>query len=173
VRTEIERNKPQMASKGLKRYKNWVRSAFRRVSSICCSTNVDSSSFGTKKRLRWWGTLRKIPLGMGHWLVAIVVSIWNWVVDYDGFVVLALLLKGLSVGLIALVVCSPAIVFTWILNVSVSVGEPLCYVLYIVWWMYLGLLLLGGGLVGYAMETKSSSWMLPKSFDYQRQKTNK
>ena len=99
------------------------------------------------------------------------IRFFEMIVDYTG--PFAIIFKGLPVAAMALLIFSPYIVYVWLLNIAQSVGAPFCYVLYMLWWVYLGSLIVLGGLVGYVMETKSSSWVLPKSVDYQRQKGKK
>lgn len=100
-----------------------------------------------------------------------VVIIYRKMSDYTG--PLAGIIKGFLVAVIALAVFSPFIVYSAILSLAQSIRPPLSYVLYVLWLLYFGSCVAIGSMAGYLMETKSSSWLGPKSLDYHRLKSKK
>jgi len=110
--------------------------------------------------------LGKIALAPFKWILYLFVKI----VDYTG--PFAAILKGLPVAAMALLILSPFILYTWLLNIAQFIRPPLSYLLYISWLTYIGLLVVGASVLGYVMETKVSSRKEPKSVEHQRQEAD-
>jgi len=103
---------------------------------------------------RWWRVGWKNTLGMAFWflqrLIKALLSVWERLIDADGL--LALPAKALCVVIMALITFSPYAVYTWCLNVAVSIGAPLCYLLYFLFLFYVSTLLIVGSVIGYLRE---------------------
>jgi hypothetical protein len=111
-----------------------------------------------------FGRLKRIISGF----IRLIVLLFEKFADYTG--PFAAISKGFLVGGLALFVFSPFIIYTSFLMIAQSVNPAFSYVLFTLWLVYLGFCMFFGGLVGYAIETKGSSWLGPKSLDYERQK---
>jgi hypothetical protein len=100
--------------------------------------------------------------------VKLILLPFQKIADYTGS--FAAVFKGFLVAAMGLIALSPFIVYTVLLTAAQSVEAPVSYILYFLWWAYLGSCLVFASLAGYLMETKGSSWVSPKSVDYEREK---
>jgi hypothetical protein len=79
-------------------------------------------------------------------ILNVPIRLFNWASEYSGPIVFV---KAIPVLMMCAVVFFPYYTFPLWLGLGLSLGVPLCYVVYVLWWLMVFVCIVGSAIIGY------------------------